>query len=611
MNIQTISEVKVTTAALDADIKKNAKKRSIVSGNEKKPMPKPEKPLIVKDNAYHWETEDKNGKKGCVRISNFIIRPLFLIRHTETPLRVWELTNTRNETILIEFPAKYLSKSIEFVGLIESKGFFVPSWSSRQFVFIKEYLLGIEKAADLVGKLGQQPGSDLYAFSNGVFDGAAFHYVDEMGFVQAGGKTLFLPAYSSATADAERLYDNERKFYYEPGEADFATWAKQIFEVFGDNGAVAISFVIAALFRDLISLAGMKLPMLFLFGPIRTGKSFFGWAFKRLFGRYKPEDAISLEGTSTTKAVSRTLGQITNGLVRLDEYKNSIDKKHMGTLKGIYDGTGGDTAAFTNDTRTLSTHVTQGVVLAGQELPVKEPAILSRCIVLFFGKTEYTQAEKSAFYALNEMSENGLGKVLLEMLSHREKIKLAFVREFKEVEKRLKSEISADERILESASIILAPVKILSGVLAFPIPYEQVYQAVKAKALSQTDLMATSNEVSRFFEVFDNLAANKLIIEGVNYLIEPDKRANELSIYLHLETIHPKYYTEGAKINLQVLDKLTLENYLKLFPAFVSNKKGSTYPKTNDQGRQLRYWKFNAKKLNLDVLEKYVSKPDE
>jgi hypothetical protein len=532
-------------------------------------LPPPDESLGLKIEKGRYKCP--KSEKVSVHVTNFTIRPLYLLLDSRDPKRVWELTNVKGQTAVICCPVKMMSSPREFSALVEGKGNFVPSFTSSQFSMIKEYLFEHEQHAEEISILGYQPESGLYAFSNGLFDGKAFYEANEYGIAQVNGKYYYLPAFSKVN-EGTGDFDNEKKFVYRPGKADFATWAAKFIEVFGENGIIGICHAVAAVFRDLVYQQANCFPLEFMFGPKGTGKTTFRLGLYKLFGDYDNKDVIGLGSSSSSKGFYRKLAQVRNSLVCFEEYKNKISPHLIEMLKNVFDGIGYERAQTTNDNKTHSTEVNSAVILAGQEIPNKESALFSRVFMLTFTKTKFTDQERKAFQELETLISEGLGNVLLEILKHRETVAKGIRERFSMIYRHLRQDAQTqnmDERTLKNVAAVLAPFLALETLLAFPFDYKTAYRVIRERIMSQDQQMKQSSEVSQFWDIVEALEGRG-IYKGTHYVLSGDGE----SIFINMGKVFPAYYEQATRQNLNVLDQGTLESYLSMQPYFVRPQEG-------------------------------------
>jgi hypothetical protein len=364
------------------------------------------KNLGIEDGCYTWEVKSQKGEQSVSPISNFLICPLYLLKHHSDPKRIWLIIDQSGEQDLICIPVKDMATPAKLRPFFEGKGVYVPSWNTKQLDALKIVLFQDEKRAEEIIILGYQPETGLYAFCNGVFDGKAFYQVNEFGIVECPAGIFYIPALSSINEDDNNAYLNERKFRYVNTSTSFKEWAALMVKVYGDNGKVAMAYLMAALFRDFIFSLLECFPLLFFFGPPKTGKSTCRESLMSVFGT--PQTAVSLGGDSTSKSFARKSAQFRNSLVCFEEYKNDIKKSKHETLKANYDGMGYDMAQLTNDNKTHSIPVYSSPIVVGQELPTKENALFSRVIICDFTITSHKT--RDVFEELKKIEDEGLGK---------------------------------------------------------------------------------------------------------------------------------------------------------------------------------------------------------
>lgn len=568
---------------------------------EEKELPPPKMPLGIEEGRYICPA----SKKGREAVTNFTITPLYLLKDSKDPKRVMELENVNGEKTVICCPVKALTSPREFAAIVEGKGNFVPSFSSNQFALIKEYLYQHEETAEEVTVLGHLPETGYYAFANGIFDGKDFYLANEYGIASIGESRYYLPAFGKVNEDAEREYHNERKFIFEDGNTTFEKWGLQLVKTFGDNAKVGICFIVAAAFRDVVFAHTNCFPLLFLFGPKGTGKTTFRQAMRRLFGAYGPNDAIGLESASSPKGFARKLAQVRNGLEAFEEYKNRIDRNLIGMLKNVYDGIGYERAQTSNDNRTHATLVNSAVILGGQEMPTKENALFSRVLMLTFSKTKFDDGEKAAFRGLEEMISAGLGNVLLEILRHRGVVATQFDRQFSTVYGHLRRDSKTnglDERTLANVAAILAPFRVLSGLLDFPFDYKAIYRLMREKVIEQHDQMTKTSEVSEFWQIIDS-EEGQSFFRGTHYVVRGEH------LYLDFNRTFKIYKEQAIKQQINHLDKATLESYLTMQPYFERPQGKGEADRLKSRvvmeegGPQRRCMKFQHEALDLDFIK--------
>jgi Bifunctional DNA primase/polymerase, N-terminal len=553
------------------------------------------KDLFWKDEpCYRWQTytiSKGTATPGRIEpIANFVIEPLYHLSDPRSPKRVFAVVNVHGCRAVVCALVKELASLDGFKAVVESKGNFVFYGSARQYSAIKEVWFYYEKTAVEVGTLGYLPGTTLYAFANGIFDGTAFLPIDDFGIVEVGEVRYFIPVFSAIYKGDEGMFQHERKFVHSPASVvKFERWARLFCDAFSENenGRIGLMFVCASLFRTFIAAHANFFPMLFLFGMKGTGKSTFRDSMLSLFGQ--PQDTVSLGGASSAKGYNRRLGQRRDALQVFEEYKNNITSPLIEMLKGVYDLIGYERAQTTNDNRTHHTPVLSAVAVAGQELPVKENALFSRMITLEFLKTTFTDEQEAAYNELADLQKgNGVTAATLELLRYRSHIEAAFVAAYREMCAMLKDgkapadlspedaetdarlPYTVDERSIHNTALLLAVYRILEKHLAFPFTFGELKETLVSKLKMQVEIMNKTTEVCQFWQAVEVMREQGKILEGRDYKIE--KKGNEQWIFIYPTTVFAAYEDHQRRTGGHALDGATLSRYLKRQPGYRPGK---------------------------------------
>ena len=246
-----------------------------------------------------------------------------------------------------------------------------------------------------------------------------------------------------------------------------------------------------------------------------------------------------LGGASTVVGFMRKLGQFTNAITWLDEYKNDIGEKKIESLKNIWDRVGYERGTKDQTNRTQVTPVTSSAIISGQEMPNVEPALFSRTILCEFKSMARTQAEVDKFDQLRRMEELGITNVSLEVLSFRHAIKEEFVKNYAEVAAAYRKAM-LEEDVIER-------------------------QIINTSILASC-IMETSNEVQQFFEMVQFLLQNSLISS------EKDIHISKGLVKMRLVSIIGLYREYARRQGLRPMDKGTLQNYLQSSEAYCENE---------------------------------------
>lgn len=436
--------------------------------------------------------------------SNFTMTPMFHIKDSLLPKRLYKIRNQNKQEEIIEMKQEDLVSLSKFKIKVEGIGNFIWLATEKELTKLKMFLYEQTETAIEVTQLGWQR-QGFFAFGNGAFD-TEWHAADEYGIVRLKDGNYYLPGCSTIYRDDVKLFQFERKFIHTTyNNVGLREYSDKLVQVFGDNAKVGICFLLASLFRDIIVGQTKSFPILNLFGPKGSGKSELGHSLMSFFIIKNTPPNIQ---NATIAALGDAVAQCANALVHIDEYKNSIDLDKREFLKGLWDGTGRSRMNMDRDKKREITSVDCGVILSGQEMPTIDIALFSRLIYLTFTKTEFSTAEKQAFDQCKAMRDLGLSHLTLQLLRHRSKMETDFSANYRQcmndLNDRLKGE-TIEDRIQRNWVIPLAAFRTLEAVLDVPFTYRELLDICVAGIIRQNRECKSNNELANFWNVVSYL----------------------------------------------------------------------------------------------------------
>jgi hypothetical protein len=422
-------------------------------------------------NGGYFVMNPKGGED--IQWSNFTMIPMFHIKDSLNPKRMYRITNMNNQEEIVEMKQEDLGALSKFRQRVEGLGNFIFEAGDRELTKLKKFLYEQTETAVEITQMGWQR-QGFYAFGNGIFSDGRWLPVDEYGIVRLGkGENYYLPASSKIYINDDKLFQFERKFVHlNYNTASLSDVANKIVDVFGDNGKVGLCFLLAALFRDIIVAHTKSFPILNLFGQKGAGKSELGNTLMSFFIIRNTPPNIS---NATIAALNDTIAQCANAIVHLDEFKNDIELEKREFLKGLWDGTGRSRMNMDRDKKREITSVDSAVIVSGQEMATADIALFSRFVFLQFQKTEYTKEEKARFMELNRIQTMGLTHLTLQILSHRSKMQQGFVANYKQCGDDILEVLNGqvvEDRILKNWQTLLAAFKTLEPYIEYPFSYK-------------------------------------------------------------------------------------------------------------------------------------------
>lgn len=567
---------------------KNKRERALTKeANESMEEMLAEYGFYVKDNCYYGAGARATDK----RWSNFILLPIVHIRDERNARRIFLMRNIKKQEAVIKFAQSELVSFADFKTRIETKGNYVWEVSQSELTLLKKYLYDDTPSADEIKQLGWQKRYGFYAWGNGGLDDGHFEKADDYGLITMKGQKFYLPGCSRDTRDDTQGYQHQRKFVYAiTNDISLMDYSQMLIRSFGDNAKVALCFLFATLFKDIVVSVTTSFPILNLFGPKGTGKSELGHSLTSFF---IPNNIAPNINNTTKAALAEAVAEVSNAVVHLDEYKNSLDIEKREFLKGLWDGAGRSRMNMDNDKKREITAVDCGVVMSGQEMPTADIALFNRLVFLTFSKSEFSDEEKRNYEALKIVEKRGLTHLTGEVLKLRHKFQGNFRSAWDNVIIDLSNNVrqhAVEDRTLKNWATILASFRAIEPHLSVPFNYGDMLAIATKLCVEQNSKTKQNNELSGFWEIVDILvASSKIWIEadfrikmgtgtGKKISIQESRTGLELDsskryLYINFARISQLYAKEGKDSNGKTIPRETLKYYLEHSPEFCGTAK--------------------------------------
>jgi len=451
-------------------------------------------------NCYYGTSKDAEK----VRWSNFRLRSLFHIKDEVRPIRLFEIMNCDPDSRpeLIEFDMDSLTAVRPFRKKLLGTGNYDWKMGDPELVKLQAYLAKDTPSARQIKQMGHQR-EGFYAFANGVLDEKTLEWIpiDDMGIVVNSAGTFYLPALSRIYKDSTEFYVNERKFFcVEARSVTQRDYFAMVIGVFGDNAKVSLPFYVASLFADVIRSSNISIPLLNLFGPIGTGKTRHATALMSLFSQGpRPVGA----GCTSIPALAEAVASVSNALVHIDEYANSLPLLKIEFFKNIYDAVGRVRMNMDLDKKREQARVDSAVILSGQEIPAVDPALYSRLIHLIHEKSTFSPEEKDKFDDLMDVCKKGVSYITLQLLKHRQqfidKWPDAYRKAAIDMAHGLRNEKNIHERIQKNWTVMMAVYLASEDFVDYPYAYSELLGLCINGVKHQNKMSSAVDEVARFW----------------------------------------------------------------------------------------------------------------
>jgi DNA primase catalytic core len=587
----------------------------------------------------YWYYDGQKGRDLC--ICEFTIDFLFFVVSNNRPKYVCNLTNSFGRVRLGTFSTDdFVSKDGFNKAIGRYHGFvFEGSQHHLNRIKIKRWA-GCREAIE-ANYLGWNDATGVYAWNNGLLQGSTFYPCDKYGVVTlekpvpdldtllklshetqlrvdgtvpvlntpaeivdkvggeetitellTAGKVIalnyhYLPSGGSIQLGGDESDDLAKKFkHFNTGNLSFTEWASLMVNAHGEeNGRTMVAFFIASLFRSIIHKANNGyFPILFQFGQPGSGKSQASLALMYMFGTPPHDDGIGLESGSTTTGMQRFLSSYADAIVWLNEYKNTLPVRTIGTLKDLAGGSGKMTGMNTTGNETKTTPPRSAAIISGQDLPTADAALLERCIINTYDKRGH---DHEAWKTLTDIQKAGhTTAVTCEVLAHRpiiaagyKKMEATCTTELRVAGKQLLGEEPNSRAVLNLTSI-LAPCRLMmeAGV-EFPFSYEELKGSLLTKMARTADIQDSSDEVETFFLTLATLP-EMLCKENEHYKIEKDTQ-NRIVFYLRTKHVHGAYASALKNQGGNAMGISALRDYMEKHRTFLGEIKNTRFASEN------------------------------
>jgi len=558
-----------------------------------------------------------------VKISNFIMKPLFHLESKEDNKRMVEIYNGFESKIL-EMPSKSMISIDQFTGAMYEEGNFLFEGNKAQLLRIHRKLGNqFPKASELRTMGWQEEG--FFAFSNCIVSDRVRKF-NELGIAEFNGKNFFSPSCSIIYRDVRKdddPYENDRYLNMKQSPIDFEEWAKLFCTVYPEHGPVGIAYVFLTCFRDLVFKLDNNCPHLYAFGEKRSGKSKFMESISNLF--YSPLRSFNLN-SGTDFAFSKYLERFRNCFAFMNEFDDkAIREEWFQALKAAYDGEGRERGKGGSRNRTEITRVNSAIGLAGQYLSTRDDnSLLSRSIVLAFRPIDNrTKDMNDAYNRLKLLEEQGINSIIGDLMMFRGLVEKDYTKTFHEIFAQMREWCSSrntkwEDRINRNHCALLVMAKIFGKELKLPFSYNTFFDSIMEKVVDLTRVMSQSDLLSEFWRIVSTLADSGEIIRGYHYKIKAELslKVNEETearefgsakriLYIRFNAIHSAYKKAyRSETGKEGMNAESIVNYFKNREYFLGRKEGVRFSGLDKRGVQVSTNPTSALVFDYEIMER-------
>ena len=177
---------------------------------------------------------------------------------------------------------------------------------------------------------------------------------------------------------------------------------------------------------------------------------------------------------------------------------------------------------------------------------------------------------------MKKIEESGLSYLTAQLLSFRKQFETTYQQQYDIVFKEFIKEVNdrdIDDRMIMNVSMLATVYYVLKNEIDFPFSYDEAKSFLISNMRYQASILKGNDDVAKWWQVVEQLAHLKQILEGRDYILEDG------FIYIRLRTVHPLYLKElRSRGDNHFLSISTLENYIKNDKSsFISSEKKKSF----------------------------------
>jgi DNA primase len=469
-------------------------------------------------------------------VTNFIIRPLYLIKEQGHVRRLVEFDNGYRKEFA-ELDSKVLTGMTQFEQMLTDLGYYTveEEFERKHLKRIVNKLLANTPSAFPVRTLGWQP-EGFFAFSNAVFNGHLANY-NEYGIVQVGEQSFFSPSLSPINRSYRQeddAYKHDRYLSWRTTEVTFKQWSHQLRVVYGERAMVGVTFIVAALFKDIVKKYA-KIPLIYLYGPKDSGKSTFAESLLYVFFSGKDSNGdlmkpMNLGAQPTLAAFWTAMARYRNCPFVFNEFDDQRVERFVPTaFKAAWDNEGRSRQSKDNKYQTEEQTVNCAPIIVGQYLTTGDDgAVLSRSLVFEFHNRKddpFTPEEVKQYTQLRQWEQAGLNGLLGELLPLRPKLEKEFAETFRLVSTELYDDLEKrgmpyETRSFQNVACLLTIYDLLASSISWPMSRLEFWSYGRKLIEEMKSQIHESDVLTGFWSMLEYLLDRGDITEGWDFKID-------------------------------------------------------------------------------------------
>lgn len=545
------------------------------------------------------------------QVSNFIITPLYHIMVKGKERSMVAVSNGFTEKI-IELDIVASSSADAFRKEMRRIPGFYWKGSTDQLLTVFQAMghNAFPSCFELYA-LGWHP-RGFFAFSNAAFNGKLEEY-NQFGMYKHEETHYNVPFLSPIDRDYEQednAFDFELYLRYKKSTITFEEWCQLMCSAYDEKGPIAINFAVATLFRDVI-LQSTKLPILYNYGAVQSGKSDYTDSITNLFfaGRDHQGDyykAFNLN-QGTDFAFFTRMERFRNCPNALNEFdENKIQENWFRAIKGAFDGEGREKGDMERKGKTKAQRINCSIILSGQFLGSKDDnSVVSRSLLNHFPAVIGARPVKqvNAFKELKKQERKGLSSIICDLLQNRKYFETEYRKLFDTAQEYLfaellKLEVEPQIRVIKNWASILTIHLLLKEKYVLPYPSLEFENYCIKQVKTATEIIGSTNTLAGFWNIFQYLIDTNKIIPGFHWALVKETQVKTVEgdtelwkapkpiLYVRISAIFPYYQEAAQRQKSDTLSRQNLENYTRESQYYLGAIKSRRFSGSDDKGQK-------------------------
>lgn len=500
-------------------------------------------------------------------ISNYTIEIVQHMFDDKLPKKLIKIENALREMRMFDVLSDDINTIRGLDNAVTRQGNYLFWGTEVHFQGLRKKLFSEMGKGDIIEQLGYQPEGFWVTNTHIIERDGNVIKIDDHGVYRTDKSSFYIPSANRNYRNNDFKYLPQKKVVLVNSKVSIEEYADSMMRVHRNHSITALLYTIASAFSDIVYDRLKGFPLQFMYGKPSTGKDNLIMACQALFGL--PQAPLNLgNGASTMKAQIRKFAQFRNMVVNLSEYRRG-DKRGNEYLKGLWGRDGYERGNIDSHFGTDTMPITSGVFITGNDYPDDE-ALISRCVIEEFTKTDFSADEKSAYKHLTKTYNDGVSSLLIDIFRQRDTWEKLFPEMQEKAEREIKADtrvLGANERIFQNFGVIGATYLLMRDHIRFPFQWSDVLGHLTMLIQAQVRKQASGGKVSKFWDTFMTCVRTKNdpLINHQDFRVVGDKIYIQMAnVYGRMQNEWFRMNNEGAPAKSDMMELLrTDDSYLK------------------------------------------------